>query len=214
MDTGAQGAQEAHVKLLEGPEQRDTLLALFAQTAREQAWQPEAQLRAYQEHSVYFGAYVGDDLAGGLHLVLGGTDCLPVLTVWPELYLRGRQDVADVALVAVLPPYRAGYDLLWRLFVAMWRWCAMHGIAELWAEVPVSRLRLYNRLGWNLHVVGPTRLHWGEACCPCQVGIRELEDSFAARARFSKVSARHLAQAHSGYTTQSGLRDAQNRGSM
>lgn len=177
------------------PWQAEPLLALFESVARQEGWQPGGQIRAYQAHSVYFAASVGEALAGGLHLVLGGTDVLPVLTVWPELCLQRRKDIADVALVALTPPFRARHDLLWQLFLTMWRWCADNDIAELWAEVPAPRLRLYNRLGWNLRVAGSERPHWGEPCYPCHVGIRELADGFAERARTSEAYRRRLVQA-------------------
>ena len=177
------------------PWQAEPLLALFESVARQEGWQPGGQIRAYRKHSVYFAASVGEELAGGLHLVLGGTDVLPVLTVWPELCLQRRKDVADVALVAVTPQFRVRHDLLWQLFLTMWRWCADNDIAELWAEVPVENLPLYNRLGWNLRVAGPERLHWGEPCYPCRVGIRELADDFARRARTSAAYRRRLEQA-------------------
>ena len=177
------------------PRQAEPLLALFESVARQESWQPGGQIRAYREHSVYFATSVGEELAGGLHLVLGGTDVLPVLTVWPELCLQRRKDVADVALVALTPSLRARHDLLWQLFLTMWRWCADNDIAELWAEIPVANLPLYNRLGWNLYVAGPERLHWGEVCYPCRVGIGELEDGFAKMARTSAAYRRRLEQA-------------------
>ena len=205
MGTGTRCAEEAHVRLLEKPENIDALIALFEAIAQEQGWQPGDQMRAYREHSVYFGAYVGNALAGGLHLVLGGTDSLPVLTVWPELCLHGRRDVADVALVGVKREFRARHDLLWQLFLTLWAWCDTQGIEELWAEVPAPRLRLYNRLGWNLRAQGPPRLHWAEPCLPCRAYVRELAQSFAAQAQTSPAYRSRLVQAQKSRAPLIGL---------
>src|SRR5262245_11555845 len=83
------------------------ITALFAQTAVEMAWQPRGQITAYPESSVYFAFEEDGQIQGAVQLVRGGTrEGMPVLTVWPELKLAHRRDVADVALVALRKGFR------------------------------------------------------------------------------------------------------------
>src|SRR5262245_17021695 len=158
--------------------------ALFEQTAVEMAWQPGDQITAYPESSIYFAFEESGQIQGAVQLVRGGTrEGLPVLTVWPELNLAGRRDVADVALVALRKDLRGRRHLYWALYAAMWRYCVRSGIAELWMEVPHEKLASYRGLGWPLVVEGPLRMHWEEPCFPCRVSVRGVGEAMIARAR-------------------------------
>src|SRR5437763_1246163 len=88
-------------------EEVERVISLFEEITVEQAWQPDDQIRAYLKSSIYFALYITGELAGSLQLVIGNTnEGLPCLTVWPELDLQNRKDVADVALLALDPNYR------------------------------------------------------------------------------------------------------------
>lgn len=176
----------SHSAVLAETEEIEELLLLFERVAREQNWQPGEQLRAYGSHSVYFALMMGDQVCGGLHLVLGGAGTtLPCLSVWPELELGGRADVADIALLALEPSCRGMQALFWPLCVEMWRCCRSRGITQLWAEVTPANLRRYRRLGWPLRVAGPLRLHWNEPCYPCCMSVQDAADAIAAKAQTS-----------------------------
>lgn len=175
-----------HSAVLAEPEEIEELLLLFERIAREQGWQPGEQLRAYSSHSVYFALKVEGQVCGGLHLVLGGNGtALPCLSVWPELELGGRADVADIALLALEPSFRGMQALFWPLCVEMWRCCRSRGITQLRAEVTPANLRRYRRLGWPLRAAGPLRLHWNELCYPCCMSVQDVADAIAAKARTS-----------------------------
>jgi len=162
------------------------LLSLFEHIAREQNWKPGKQLRAYPDSAVYFGLEVDDVLAGGLQLVHGNAhEGLPCLTVWPELDLQGRSDVADIALLALDPKIRGRQELFWLLCIEMWRYCRVHGIDSLWVEVTPTNLKLYHRLGWPLQVAGPLRKHWGEPCYPAAMTTSAIGQEIATRSLHS-----------------------------
>lgn len=185
------------VALLDVPEEEEALILFFEQIAEEETWQPEDQLHAYKESSIYFAAFVGQELAGGVQLVLGGQATnLPCLSVWPELALQGRTDIADVAVFAFRHEYRGKFELFWRLLVEVWRYSHAAGIEELWMEITPRILRLYLRLGMPVETAGPLRPHWGEECFPCRVGVRELEQVFVEKARYAPLFASLVAQAY------------------
>lgn len=176
----------SHSAVLAEPEKIEELLLLFEQVAREQGWQPGEQLRAYGSHSIYFALMMGGQVCGGLHLVLGGNGtALPCLSVWPELELGGRANVADIALLALEPSCRGMQALFWPLCVEMWRCCRSRGIVQLWAEVTPANLRRYRRLGWPLRAAGPLRLHWNELCYPCCMSVQDVVDALFVKAQTS-----------------------------
>ncbi|HVA91431.1 MAG TPA: hypothetical protein VNL71_16490 [Chloroflexota bacterium] len=160
----------------------EEVVRTFERLALSHDWAPDGQLRAYPDLSVYWAVRVDGRLAGGLQLVLGNTEGrLPVRTVWPELDLAGRADVADVALLAFCREHRGTAGLFWLVCAELWRYCAFHGIGELWFEIPPAILRLYRRIGWPLKVAGELREHWGELCYPCRLDVKELTDAMVGR---------------------------------
>ena len=175
------------VVTLQSIDEIKAIIALFAEIAREQSWQPGDQLSAYQDCSTYFALKCGSEWIGGLQLVLAGKAAmLPCLTVWPELQLLGRPEVADIAMLALRQQYRGQRLLFWLLCIEMWRYCEASGISQLWVEVTPTNLRLYRRLGWPLKIVGPLRPHWGEDCLPCWMSIEEIDAEMAQRAERSQ----------------------------
>lgn len=164
------------------------LIELFEEVAREEGWQPGDQLRAYQDHCVYFALHIGEQLAGGLHLVLpDASNRLPHQRVWPELDLDMDNVAAHVAVLALRREFR-GKDqggLFWRLVIALWRHCVLSNIETLYLEVTPRVLPLYQRLGWPLQVCGPERLHWGEPCLVCSLDVRQVAGALAEKALYS-----------------------------
>lgn len=81
-------------------------------------------MRAYLDSSKYFVLTVNGYLAGGLQLVTSNSDeGFPCLKVWSELDLQGRNDIADVALLALRPKFRGQRKLFWLLCVETLRYC-------------------------------------------------------------------------------------------
>jgi hypothetical protein len=170
--------------LAEHPHEVRRIMELFEEASREMAWQPGDQITAYPRSSIYFALRIDGRIEGAVQLVRGGSEeGLPVLTVWPELRLQGRQDVADVALVVLHKALRGRRHFYWALYAAMWRHCVRAGITELWMEVPHEKLASYRGLGWPLSVEGPLRPHWEEPCFPCRVSVRGVGEAMIARAR-------------------------------
>src|SRR5579871_1823526 len=130
MEGGGRNVENGHVKsglyvqVLTDLVDVEALVILFEQVATEQDWQPGGQIRANTERAVHFAASVGDDLAGGLQLVLPDTGgCLPYMAVWPEIALPSPSQVAEVTVLAVKQEYRGRYGLFWPLCVELWRYC-------------------------------------------------------------------------------------------
>jgi hypothetical protein len=141
-------------------------------------------------------------LVGGLQLILGDLDRnLPLGLVWPDLPLSGRQDAAEVALLALSKDARGLFGQLWPLCplcLSLWRVCRARGILDLWAAVPPRNLPLYRRMGWPLRIVGPLRPHWGEECYPCLLNMDEAEWLVRERARTSPFYLRLVRLAECG----------------
>jgi hypothetical protein len=172
------------------------LVNLFQLLADELGWRPGDQLHAYPRTSVYFAAMVGQELAGGLQLVVAnGADPLPSRHVWPEIDLSSRTDVAHASIMALKQEYRGFPGLFTALTVEMWRHCATSGITEIWHEATTPTLRLYQRLGWPLEIVGPLRLHWGEDCYLCKMTVVAVAGNMVIKALQSPTHRETLATA-------------------
>lgn len=188
---------EIRVTALATGEDTEAMLLFFEQIAQEQDWEPGDQLRACQDCSVYFALQRDGQMIGGLQLVPGRAGAkLPCLSVWPELDLVGRENIAHIALLALDKPVRGKNRLFWLLCVEMWRYCQATGITTLWMEVTPANLRCYHRLGWPLHVAGPLRSHWGEDCFPCCLDMREVEAAVVQKARSSLLYQAIVQQAY------------------
>ena len=167
-----------------GPEEAVKLIELLEQIAADLNWQPGQQLRDYQAQAVHFAAYSGGVLAGGMQLVPATlSKTLPCEAVWPEVTLPHRDRTAHIAILALRPEHRGTAGLLWPLCIAMWRYCAAHGLTDISLEVTPDLYRLYRKLGWPLEIVGSLRPHWGEdTCYLCRMGVAEVAGEMMIRA--------------------------------
>ena len=101
---------EAKVVALAPGAEADALIGIFERIAAELAWQPGDQLRAYQDAALHLAVRVGEELAGGLQVVMGtGEADLPYRRVWPEVETDGTA-TAHVTILALEKPYRGGPD--------------------------------------------------------------------------------------------------------
>jgi hypothetical protein len=188
LQTLLEQAPEARVVRFDAPEEAEPLLGLFESIIQEQGWKPGTQLRSYPQSAVYFGLELNGSIVGGLQLITGNvTEGLPCLTVWPELDLQGRTNVADIALLAMSPNQRGSREVFGLLCTEMWRYCRENHIDSLWAEVTPAKLQLYHRLGWPLQVAGALRCHWGEPCYPCVMTTDSIGQEIADRAAKSPL---------------------------
>jgi GNAT superfamily N-acetyltransferase len=181
---------------LTGPEEVEALVRLFESIAETEGWQPQGALRLWGDRSIYFALKVRGELAGGLQLVLpdkSGT--LPYQPLWPEVPPASPGRQAHVAILALDDAYRGQGMLFWRLVVEMWRHCVGAGLATLSLEVTPRVLPLYRRLGWPLQVRGELRVHWGEDCYLCTLGVPEVAEALLRRAEASPYYREVIAQA-------------------
>jgi ribosomal protein S18 acetylase RimI-like enzyme len=146
------------------------LRAVLERIAAELSWQPGDQLCAYQDTALHLAVRVGRELAGGLQVVMsvGGTG-LSYRLVWPEVEATGTA-TAHVTMLALEKQYRGRPGLFGPLCVELWRCCTDRGIEQIVIEATPPTLRLYRRL------------HWGEECYLCAMGVREVADALAEKA--------------------------------
>lgn len=190
-----QSAERAEVARLTSIDEVDTLVEMFEGIAAELSWQPGDQIRAYASQAVHFGAYVDGALAGGVQLVMPSSGRpMPWERVWPDARLPRPDKTAHIAILAVRREFRGAAGLLWPLGVALWRHCAASGIVDVSLEATPMTYRAYRRLGWPLEVVGDLRLHWGEDCLLCRMGVAEVAGSLLLRATRSASYRRIVAQ--------------------
>jgi hypothetical protein len=177
----------------------EEMVSLFEAIGCAEGWQPNGQLQAWMQGTVYFAVRVDDKLAGGIQLVpvsAGGT--LPCHAVWPELANVSKRDAAHVVMMALAREYRGRAALFWMPAVEIWRYCFRKHISELWLECTPSMLKFYERVGWTLEVRGPLRMHWGELCYPCSFSLEAITRSILMRAVKSEAYRKLVAQACRG----------------
>lgn len=170
-----------------GADETRPLIALMYAVADERGWTVERHLDDYLEHSVFFAARRGDELLGGIKLVLGNPDGLPVNEGWPETNLVGRTDVADLSLLAMRREDRGNFFVMGSLCAAMWRYCLDHGVRELWAELPVRNFGIYRRFGFPFEKMGEPRIYWGGPGVPARIIVDAEHNVFAERTRESAI---------------------------
>jgi N-acyl-L-homoserine lactone synthetase len=178
-------SENQKVILLQAPEAAP-LLSVFLKVAGEKGWNLEGQLSDYPEESRYFALIRAGQVVGGVKLVLGNDQGLPIARVWPEMQLVGRSDVAELALLAFSSDQRGSLDDLWVVTVEMWRYCASHGVREVWAELTPRNVKLYKRLGWPFEAMGQLRDYLGEASLPCRMMVDDAQLVVVERARASE----------------------------
>lgn len=185
-------SSERTIGILSRDDEIAELQHVFATIATKEGWQCDGQLSAYDDRSTFVGVRIAGEITGGLQFVHGpGT--LPCLTVWPELGLFDRQDVAELAVLALLPHCRGDRRLLWQIAAQAWRCCWVRGINEIYAEVTPKKLCGYRLLGWPIIASGPLRPHWGEDCVPTRMPIGDALQVVKERAEHSRFFASLLA---------------------
>ena len=195
------------VRLTE-PEEIAALISLFETVAQKENWQPGNALRLWLDRSIYFALEMNGQLVGGLQLVLPDlAGSLPCKTVWPEVP-KLSSHAAHIAILALDETVRGHSILFWLLAVEMWRYCVTEGIALLFIEVTPRVLPLYRRLGWPLVVQGELRLHWGEDCLLCTLGVPEVASALLQRAERSQYYRQIVSQAFRLISSATGSQSA------
>lgn len=171
-------------------------MGVFERIAAAEGWQPEGALRHWLDTSVYFAVEVNSQTVGGLQLVMSNREQpLPCESVWPEVPAGPSGRCAHVAILALEEAHRGQGLLFWRVVVEMWRHCVGTGITNLYLEVTPRVLPLYRRLGWPLEIQGELRMHWGEPCYLCSLGVPEVAEALLRRAESSPYYREIISQA-------------------
>jgi len=182
VETLYQFEDTVRVVRLTSPNDVTVLRVALERIAAELSWQPGDQLQAYQAAALHLAVRVGEELAGGLQVVLGAGEAdLPYRSVWSEVEVAGTA-AAHVTILALERKYRGRPGLFGPLCVELWRCCIDRNIGQIVIEATPPTLRLYRRLGWPLRIIGDLRPHWGEECYLCCMGVREVADALAGKA--------------------------------
>lgn len=169
------------VVLLAPGSETDTLIQLLEGIAAELHWRPEGQLRACRETALHLAAVVDGGIVGGLQVVMGGADGLSCRGVWPEADVAG-EGTAHVTVLALREEFRGRPRLFEPLCVELWRCCVNAGIERIVIEATPPTLRLYRRIGWPLEIIGDLRMHWGEECYLCHMGVKQVAEALTEKA--------------------------------
>ena len=198
MQTLYEGPGDTRISQLTGTDEIDNLLTQLERIAAELSWQPGDQIRAGATDASHLVGVVENRVAGGLQVIVENEAVsLPCRKVWPEVQ-TGQGPAAHVTILALEREYRGRPGLFWPLCVELWRWCQAGGVATLMLEATPATMRVYQRMGWPLEIVGDLRLHWGENCYLCRSGIRQMEDAIALRAQQSALYRGFIKQACRG----------------
>jgi hypothetical protein len=183
MDVLSEIGDNARIGQLWTTDEVDGLIAVFEQIATELSWQPGTQLRDFQGTATHLAILVNDEISGGLQVITGtSADKLPYRRVWPEICALEGVTVAHITILALKKEYRAKFNLFWPLCVELWRHCVAQGATEMRLEATPDTMNLYKRIGWPLEVIGDLRMHWGEPCYLCRMGIVDVAGSMVVRA--------------------------------
>lgn len=176
--------EDFEVVLLPGEEGRPVIDLLYAIEV-ERGLDVADHLEAYLDHPVFFAAMRNGELVGGIKLVMGNPEGLPIHEVWPELNLVGRTDVADLSLLALRGGRRGDLYAVGSLINAVWVHCRECGVSEVWAELPPRNIKLYQRMGFPFEVMGEKRDYWGTPHVPSRVVLDKAAEVVAERTAIS-----------------------------
>lgn len=187
------GAQTRIVSLTT-PDEAETLVCVLEEIAQELGWQPGNSLRHHLADAYHVAVLVGETVVGGLQAALGApTGTQSHQGVWHDVHLPDPLGVLHVTMLALKEDQRGQPHLFGSLCVELWRLCVASGVHTILLEATPPTLRVYRRLGWPLEIIGDLRLHWGEECCLCRMGVQEVADVLKCKARCA-VSFRALVQ--------------------
>lgn len=178
------GTQDARVTRLTQPDEVGELIGVLEGLARDLGWRPGGQLRADCGAALHLAARANGRTVGGLQVVFGAAGQTPPhQRVWPDV--AAPKAAAHVTILALHPEWRGRAGLMWPLCVALWRVCKESGVQTLLLEATPPTLRVYRRLGFPLEVIGELRMHWGEECYLCRMGMAEVEAVLRGKAERS-----------------------------
>lgn len=187
-----EGGLRNSVALLTEPEEVGRLLSLFEAIASELGWQPGEQLWTYRACAAHLAAIVDGKIVGGLQAAIAAElSELPYKRVWPEVGI-GMSSL-HVTILALERQYRGRSRLFGSLCVELWRWCVARNVRQIVIEATPPTLRLYQRIGWPLEIIGGLRAHWGEECYLCRMDVEQVAEALVRKASRS-ISHRALVE--------------------
>ena len=128
----------------------------------------------YDEEALQAAAWDGDVLAGTVRLVLPRSDrALPVEGAY-GLVVEPRGEVVGAGRIIVARPYRdAGHHVLGGLSGTAWLLMRERGFRWAAGTATTEILDLFDRLGFEVTVLGDARTYWGEERYPIRIGAAD-----------------------------------------
>lgn len=174
---------QTRIGALTTPVEAIELVQVLEEIADELRWQPGRQLRDNAGSAWHLAVKVGDRLVGGLQAVpSGGNIPLPFRQVWPDVEAGKGDGVLHVTMLALTKEHRGKPHLFGTLCVELWRQCLAASLQTIVLEATPLTLRVYRRLGWPLEIIGDLRLHWGEPCYLCRMGVQDVATALSSKA--------------------------------
>lgn len=197
METLYVGENGSQIVRVTEKDEASALVDVLEGIAAELRWQPGEQLRNNEEAALHLAVLAGGQIVGGLQAMFGSAaSSLPCHHVWPEVEITDKAHALHVTILALQQEHRAHSCLFWPLCVELWRWSKQQGIQSILLEATPPTLRVYQRLGWPLAIIGDLRMHWGEPCYLCRMSVEEVEETLMEKAQRSAIYRTLVEQAH------------------
>lgn len=169
-------AAPLRVALAATDEQRAAVFALRYRQVAEHGWAdgsrlPGAEREPGDDDALHVVAWDGDRLAGTVRLVLPAPGRrLPVETAF-DLDVEPRGAVVEAGRLVVAPEYRGdpAHRVWGSLFARAWLAMRPHGHTVLAGAASPRMVERLRALGLPFEVLGPARVHWGEARHPVRL---------------------------------------------
>jgi Acetyltransferase (GNAT) domain len=125
---------------------------------------------AFDDRAVHIGGWDDEVLAASARLVFPAPGLrLPTEEVFDVSVLPAGR-VVDVGRGIVAPPYRqGGHRVLTGLLARCWLELRSRGLSQMCGDAAGWLLEVYRGMGFEVEVLGPARLHWGEERLPIRI---------------------------------------------
>jgi N-acyl-L-homoserine lactone synthetase len=167
-------AEPFRLAVAETAEEREAVFRLRYDCLIERGWASASEFPdglerdEYDPDALHLAAWIGPHLAGAVRMVPPVPHRrLPIEAAF-DLALEPRGEVVDGGRLVIAPRHRGdgAHQALALLFARVWMEADARGFTRIAAAAPRSAIALYRRVGLDVGILGPHRLHWGEPRFP------------------------------------------------
>jgi predicted GNAT family N-acyltransferase len=169
-------ARPVRFRVATAPGEVEAILGLRYHTVVDSGWaQPEEfpdglERDGFDDRAVHVGGWAGDELVACARLVFPEPGRrLPVEDAFGVAVVPAGR-VVDVGRGIVAPSYREGsHRVLVGLLARCWRELRVRGFSQMCGDAAEWLLAEYREIGFEVELLGPPRMHWGEARAPIHI---------------------------------------------